>query len=129
MSNESPRNIRKSTVIRFCRREINLIYEGVRLIMCILNIQRDNTLSGNRYFFFSAPKICNFLPNSLRFSPCFSSFRKELKIVFFHLRLSMFFSPAWIFGKIDWIVFGYWCYAIVLCETVSYINAWAYASA
>ena len=31
MSNGPPRNIRKSTVIKFCRREINLIYEDARL--------------------------------------------------------------------------------------------------
>ena len=49
----------------------------------LLNIQRVNILSINRSFFSSAPKIWNSLPNSLRLSPCFSSFRKDLKSFLF----------------------------------------------
>ncbi len=49
----------------------------------LLNLQRVNTISGQRSFFSSAPKIWNYLPTVLRLSPSYSSFRSKLKTFFF----------------------------------------------
>ncbi len=49
----------------------------------LLNIQRVTTISGQRSFFSSAPKIWNYLPTALRLSPTYSSFRTKLKTFLF----------------------------------------------
>ena len=86
----------------------------------LLNIQRVNTLSGNKFFFSSAQKKRNSLPNSLRLSP-FSSHRgrssfflvhseKTLKVTFFHLRLSIYFFSCLNIWK-NWLD----CVWILIC--------------
>ena len=49
----------------------------------LLNLQRVATISGQRSFFSSAPKIWNYLPTALRLSPTYSSFRSKLKTFLF----------------------------------------------
>jgi hypothetical protein len=49
----------------------------------LLNFQRVTTISGERSFFSSAPKIWNSLPTSLRLSSTYSSFRSSLKTFLF----------------------------------------------
>jgi hypothetical protein len=49
----------------------------------LLNLQRVISISGQRSFYSSAPKIWNHLPTALRLSPTYSSFRSKLKTFLF----------------------------------------------